>query len=95
MSRSSRGLGYRPFTAITPVRIRYGTPYKNTLDMQIAYRDIRNVSVFLYGRLAQLVETTDDTKKIQNEILILENLRPVSLMVELRLYTAVTAVRFS
>ena len=62
--------------------------------MQIAYRDIRNVSVFLYGRLAQLVETTDDTKKIQNEILILENLRPVSLMVELRLYTAVTAVRF-
>ena len=55
-SRSSRGPGYRPFTANTPVRIRYGTPYTNTLDMQIACRDIRNVSVFLYGRLAQLVE---------------------------------------
>ena len=26
MSRSSRGLGHRPFTAVTGVRIPYGTP---------------------------------------------------------------------
>ena len=27
MSRSSRGLGHRPFTAVTGVRLPYGTPY--------------------------------------------------------------------
>ena len=26
MSRSSRGLGHRPFTAVTGVRLPYGTP---------------------------------------------------------------------
>ena len=29
MLRSSRGLGYCPFTAGTPVRIRYGVPFYN------------------------------------------------------------------
>src|SRR5436309_1942311 len=29
-SPSSRGLGHRPFTAVTPVRIRLGTPTEST-----------------------------------------------------------------
>ena len=33
MSRSSRGLGHHPFTVTTPVRIWYGTPYRNTLGI--------------------------------------------------------------
>ena len=28
-SRSSRGLGHRPFTAVTGVRLPYGTPYSD------------------------------------------------------------------
>ena len=31
MSPSSRGLGHRPFTAVTGVRIPLGTPYKLSL----------------------------------------------------------------
>ena len=27
MSHSSSGLGHRPFTAVTAVRVRYGTPF--------------------------------------------------------------------
>jgi hypothetical protein len=38
MSRSSRGLGHRPFTATTGVRLPYGTPYKT--------RTCRDVSPF-------------------------------------------------
>ncbi len=30
MSRSSRGLGHRPFTAVTGVRLPYGTPHSKT-----------------------------------------------------------------
>jgi hypothetical protein len=45
-SRSSRGLGHRPFTAVTGVRLPYGTPFFVTL--------------FFYGKenagIAQLVE---------------------------------------
>ncbi len=35
MSRSSRGLGHRPFTAVTGVRIPYGTPLKS-IDQSVA-----------------------------------------------------------
>ena len=33
MSRSSRGLGHRPFTAVTGVRLPYGIPHKRNLAL--------------------------------------------------------------
>jgi hypothetical protein len=48
MSPSSRGLGHRPFTAVTGVRLPLGTPYKST-----AYS---NVSGFFMPECGEFVE---------------------------------------
>jgi hypothetical protein len=58
MVPSSRGLGHRPFTAGTGIRIPLGLPYKNTLSLGVALRVVSDKnspqgiigSVFLYGK---------------------------------------------
>ncbi len=41
MSPSSRGLGHRPFTAVTGVRIPVGTPIKDSF-IRLSYCSLKN-----------------------------------------------------
>ena len=41
MSPSSRGLGHRPFTAVTGVRIPVGTPIKDNF-VRLSYCSLKN-----------------------------------------------------
>lgn len=38
MPRSSRGLGHRPFTAVTGVRIPVGTPYSRLIFLESSHK---------------------------------------------------------
>ena len=50
MSRSSRGLGRQPFTLLTSVRIRYGTPYSNAQMLRPSRCSGLQPDIFLVGR---------------------------------------------
>ena len=74
---SSRGLGHRPFTATTPVRIRYGVPSNGVLAQLVRAqachawghgfepRTHRQIKPLWYSRCVRWTENPKDTVRLR------------------------------
>ena len=70
MARWSSGLRHRPFTAVTRVRIPYGSPFRNLrYEARSPNNNLNRASCIEYGRLAQLGERLPYKQDVGSSIL--------------------------